>query len=165
MVRLATPGSRMQVAAKSTRRALILLPLGAGPVSNASRWAASQTAASTAALPRLAVAGVELAPVAVDPAHIDISITIDLGGNVPLTSYRTAQPRGLLALQRGASGARVGRNERPESLIDNRLASSGGKLVFAVTRAVFSKQSFPVALSVAYSRPAGVKFGVFTLLR
>jgi hypothetical protein len=153
----------MQVAAEPTRRTFIALPLGAVLASGASRRAASQTAAGTVALPRLAVRGVELAPVAVDSAHVDISIAIDLGGDVPLASYMTARPRGLRALQRNAAGAWVVWDERPESLIDNRFGSSGGKLVFAVTGADFSKQSFPVAVSVAYRTSAGVKFGVFTM--
>ena len=52
---------------------------------------------------------------------------------------------------------------RPESLIDNRFASSDGKLIFAVTGADFSKQSFPIAISVAYRTLAGVKFGLISM--
>jgi hypothetical protein len=48
-------------------------------------------------------------------------------------------------------------------LIDNRFASSGGRLVFAATGDNFWTQSFPIALELAYRTPAGVKFGVLTV--
>jgi hypothetical protein len=128
-----------------------------------SRWAASQTASGPAALPRLSYAGTEIAPVTVDPAHVDIRVIIDLAGDHPMASYMAARPRGLPSLQRTAGGAWVPWDQQTQSLIDNRFASSGGHLVFAVAGANFWPRSFPIALEVAYRTPAGVKFGVLTI--
>jgi hypothetical protein len=150
------------VALKLPRRAVLAFPLSA-LMSGASRRAASQAALGTAALPRLSYAGTEIAPVTVDPAHVDIRVTIDLAGDRPMASYMAARPRGLPAVQRTAAGAWVVWDQRTESLIDNRFASSGGRLVFAATWDNFSTQSFPIALELAYRTPAGVKFGVLTV--
>ena len=150
------------MALKLPRRAVFAFPLSA-LMSGTSRRTASQAAPGTAALPRLSYAGTEIAPVTVDPAHVDIRVTIDLAGDRPMASYMAAQPRGLPAVQRTAAGAWVVWDQRTESLIDNRFASSGGRLVFAATGDNFSTQSFPIALELAYRTPAGVKFGVLTV--
>jgi hypothetical protein len=150
------------VALKLPRRAVLAFPLCA-LMSGTSRWAASQTASGTTALPRLSYAGAEIAPATVDPAHLDIRVTIDLAGDRPMASYMAARPRGLPAVQRTAAGAWVVWDQRTDSLIDNRFASSGGRLVFAATGENFWAQSFPIALEVAYRTPAGVKFGVLTM--
>jgi hypothetical protein len=144
------------------RRTVITIALTA-LVSGPSRRAASQTAAGASALPRLSYFGTELAPVTVDPTHVDVNVTVDLAGDRPIASYMAARPRGLPALQRTAAGAWVAWDQRTQSLIDNRFASSGGHLVFAVTGVNFRAQSFPIALEVAYRTPAGVKFGVLTM--
>jgi hypothetical protein len=153
---------RLRMGLKLPRRAVIAFPLAA-LMSGASRWAASQTAPGTAALPRLSYAGTEIAPVTVDPAHVDITVIVDLAGDRPLASYMAIRPRGLPALQRTPAGAWVPWDQRTQSLIDNRFASSAGHLAFAVAGANFRVQSFPIALEVAYRTPAGVKFGVLTI--
>ncbi|HKM72079.1 MAG TPA: hypothetical protein VJ376_02815 [Pseudomonadota bacterium] len=99
----------------------------------------------------------------VDPAHVDINVTVDLAGDRPMASYMAIRPRGLLALQRTPAGGWVPWDQRTQSLIDNRFASSGGHLVFAVAGANFRVQSFPISLEVAYRTPAGVKFGILTM--
>ena len=149
-------------ALKLPRRAMIAMPLAA-LMTAPSRWAASQAASGTPALPRLSYFGTELAPMTVDPTQVDINVTVDLAGDRPLASYMAARPRGLPALQRTAAGAWVTWDQRTQSLIDNRFASSGGHLLFAVTGANFRSQSFPIALEVAYRTPMGVKFGVLTM--
>jgi len=101
--------------------------------------------------------------VTVDPAHVDINVTVDLAGDRPMASYMAIRPRGLLALQRTPAGGWVPWDQRTQSLIDNRFASSGGHLVFAVAGANFRVQSFPISLEVAYRTPAGVKFGILTM--
>ena len=144
------------------RRAVIAFPLTA-LMSATSRWAASQTASGSAALPQLSYAGTELAPVTVDPAHVDIRVIVDLAGDRPMASYMAARPRGLPALQRTPTGVWAAWDQQTQSLIDNRFAWSGGYLVFAVNGANFRAQSFPIALEIAYRTPAGVKFGVLTV--
>jgi hypothetical protein len=144
------------------RRAVIALPLTA-LMSATSRWAASQTASGSAALPQLSYAGTELAPLTVDPAQVDVNLTVDLAGDRPMASYMAIRPRGLPALQRTPAGGWVPWDQRTPSLIDNRFASSGGHLVFAFTRANFRGQSFPISLEVAYRTSAGVKFGMLTM--
>jgi hypothetical protein len=144
------------------RRAMIALPLSA-LVLGASRWAACQTATGSAALPQLSYAGTELAPMTVDAEQVDINVIVDLAGDRPMASYMAIRPRGLPALQRTPGGGWVPWDQRPQSLIDNRFASSGGHLVFAVTGANFRVQSFPISLEVAYRTPAGMKFGILTL--
>jgi hypothetical protein len=138
------------------------LPLSA-LMSSASRTSASQTVSGGAALPRLSYSGTELAPVIVDRAYVNISVTVDLAGDRPMATYIAARPRGMPALQRTAEGAWVAWDQRTQSLIDNRFTSSGGHLHFAVAGLNLSRQSFPIALEIAYRMPAGVKFGVLTM--
>jgi hypothetical protein len=149
--------------AQLPRRAVIALPVS-GIVASAARRAASQTMSGGGTLPRLSYSGTELAPVIVDRAYVNLSITIDLAGDRPMATYMAARPRGMPALQRTPGGGWVTWDQRTESLIDNRFATSGGQLFFAVTNANFQVQSFPIALEVAYRTPAGVKFGVLTLI-
>ena len=143
---------------KLPRRAVIAFPLS-GLMLSAGRWAACQTTA----LPQLSYAGTELAPVTVDPARVDINLVIELAGDRPMASYMAIRPRGLPALQRTPAGGWVPWDQRTQSLIDNRFASSGGHLVFAIIGANFRLQSFPISLEVAYRTPAGVKFGMLTM--
>jgi len=150
------------VTLKLPRRAVIAFPLS-GLMLGASRWAACQTASGPAALPQLSYAGTELAPVTVDPAQVDINVTVDLAGDRPMASYMAIRPRGLPALQRTPAGGWAPWDQRTQSLVDNRFASSGGHLVFAVAGANFRVQSFPISLEVAYRTPAGVKFGILTM--
>ncbi len=145
-----------------SRRAMIAFPFSM-LISGAGRGATLQTMSCRAALPRLSYAGTELAPVTVDRANVNVSVTVDLAGDHPRATYITARPRGMPALQRTAGGAWVAWDQRTQSLIDNRFAPSGPHLVFAFAGANFAKQSFPVALSVAYRTLAGVKFGVLTM--
>jgi hypothetical protein len=146
-----------------SRRAVIALPVCA-VVPSAARRAASQTMSAGDSLPRLSYSGTELAPVIVDRAFVNVSLTIDLAGDRPMANYMAARPRGTPALQRTPGGGWVAWDQRTESLIDNRFAWSGGHLFFVVTWANFRTQSFPIALEVAYRMPAGVKFGVLTMM-
>jgi hypothetical protein len=145
-----------------SRRAIIVVPLSV-LVLGVGRGATSRMMSCTAPLPRLSYAGIELAPVVVDRADVNIAVTIDLAGDHPRATYITARPRGMPALQHTAEGAWVAWDQRTQSLIDNRFAPSGPHLVFAFFGANFSRQSFPVVLSVAYRTLAGVKFGVLTM--
>jgi hypothetical protein len=99
----------------------------------------------------------------VEPAQVDINVIVDLAGDRPMASYLAIRPRGLPALQRTPVGGWVPWDQRTQSLMDNRFASSGGHLVFAVTGVNFRVQSFPISLEVAYRTPAGVKFGILTM--
>ena len=155
--------SARRTALELSRRAVITLPLSA-LMFGASRWAVSQTVSGGAALPRLSYGGTELAPVIVDRAYVDISVAVDLAGDHPMASYMAVRPRGMPALQRTPEGAWIRWDQRPESLIDNRFASSAGHIFFVVTGANFRAQSFPISLEVAYRIPAGVKFGVLTMM-
>jgi hypothetical protein len=155
--------SSLRMTQKLRRRAVIAFLLSVLMSGGTSRWAASQTAPGTAALPRLSYAGTELTPVTVDPANVDIGVTVDLAGDRPMASYMAARPRGLPALQRTPTGVWVAWDQKTQSLVDNRFAWSGGHLVFAVNGANFRGQSFPIALEIAYRTPAGVKFGVLTM--
>ena len=146
-----------RAAALWSRQAVIALPVCA--VASAARRSASQTMSGGDSLPRLSYSGTELAPVIVDRAFVNFSVTIDLAGDRPMASYMAVRPRGMPALQRTAEGTWVDWDQRTQSLINNRFARSGEHLVFAFAGANFSRLSFPVALSVAYRTPAGVKFG------
>jgi hypothetical protein len=156
-------GSGRRAGVKVSRRAVIALPVFA-VIASAARRAASQTVAGGDSLPRLSYSGIELAPVIVDRAFVNVSVTIDLAGDRPMASYMAARPRGKQALQRTPGGGWVAWDQRTESLIDNRFASSAGHLFFVVTGANFRAESFPIALEVAYRMPAGVKFGVLTMM-
>jgi hypothetical protein len=101
--------------------------------------------------------------VTVDPARVDINLVVELAGDRPMASYMAIRPRGLPALQRTPAGGWVPWDQRTQSLIDNRFASSGGHLAFAIIGANFRLQSFPISLEVAYRTPAGVKFGMLTM--
>jgi hypothetical protein len=150
------------VTSKLLRRSVIAFPFSALILARG-RLATSQMATGTAALPRLSYGGTEIAPIMVDPQHVDIRVTVDLAGDRPMASYMAVRPRGLPALQRTPSGAWLPWDQRTESLIDNRFGWSGGLLFFALTGANLWPQSFPIALEVAYRTPAGVKFGVLTM--
>jgi hypothetical protein len=146
-----------------SRRAVIALPLTA-VVSSVARRAAAQTVPSGVILPRLSYSGIELAQVIVDRAFANFGVVVDLAGDRPMATYMALRPRGMPAFQRTPRGEWVPWNERTESLIDNRFAWSAGYLHFVVTGANFRTQSFPMALEVAYRTPAGVKFGVLTMM-
>ena len=154
--------SELRAAMLLSRRTVIALPVFA-VMSSPARRGASQTISGGDSLPRLSYSGTELAPVIVDRAFVNVSLTIDLAGDRPMASYMAARPRGMPALQRMPAGGWVPWDQRMESLIDNRFASSAGHLLFVVTGANFRAQSFPIALEVAYRMPAGVKFGVLTM--
>jgi hypothetical protein len=159
---MARTGSGLR-AVQLSRRAAIALPVSAIILSGA-RWAAAETAPGGATLPRLSYSGTELAAVSVDRAFVNFSVTVDLAGDRPMATYMTARPRGMPALQRTPGGAWIRWDQRPEGLIDNRFASSAGHIFFVVTGANFRAQSFPISLEVAYRMPAGVKFGVLTMM-
>ena len=150
-------------AVRLSRRAVIALPVTA-VVSSVARRAASQTMTGGAPLPRLSYSGTELAPVVVDRAFVNLGVTVDLAGDRPMATYMAARPQGMPAFQRTPGGGWVAWDQRTESLIDNRFASSGGHLSFVVAGANFRRQSFPISLEVAYRTPAGVKFGVLTMM-
>jgi hypothetical protein len=153
---------KLQTTLRLPRRVVIALPLSMMLGSN--RWAAAQTAPYAAPLPRLSYTGIELAPLTVNRAYVDIHVVVDLADDLPTASYMTARPRGMPALQRTDTGAWVAWDERTENLIDNQFESSNGQLLFVVRGADFSRQSFPVELEVAYGTLSGVKFGLLTML-
>jgi hypothetical protein len=156
--------SGLRAAAQLSRRAVIAVPVSA-IISSAARWAAAETTpGGGTTLPRLSYSGTALAAVSVDRAFVNISVTVDLAGDRPMATYMAARPRGMPALQRTPEGAWIRWDQRPESLIDNRFASSAGHIFFVVTGANFRAQSFPISLEVAYRIPAGVKFGVLTMM-
>jgi len=159
---MARTGSGLRVALLS-RRAVIALPVTA-VVSSVARWAASETVPGGANLPRLSYSGTELAPVIVDRAFANFGVTVDLAGDHPMATYMAARPRGMRAFQRIQDGRWVPWDQRTQSLIDNRFTSSAGLLYFVFTGANFRTLSFPMALEVAYRTPAGVKFGVLTMM-
>jgi hypothetical protein len=157
------PASIMVVATRLRQASLWLLVVGA-QLLDAGSWVAAQAIPGVQHLPRLTLAGVELAPVAIDPTQMAFSVTVDLQSDVPLASYVTARPRGSPALQRTKTGAWVVWDEHAESLIDNGFPPAHGRMNFAVTAAAFPGQSFPVTVWVAYRTPAGLKFGIFTVV-
>ena len=159
---MARTGSGLR-AARFSRRAVIALPLTA-VVSSVARWAGSETMSGGATLPRLSYSGTALAAVSVDRAFVNISVTVDLAGDRPMATYMAAWPRGMPAFQRTSRGEWVAWDQRTQSLIDNRFTSSAGLLYFVVTGANFRAHSFPIELEVAYRMPAGVKFGVLTMM-
>ena len=81
---MARTGSGLR-AAQLSRRAVIALPVTA-VVSSVARRAASQTVPGGATLPRLSYSGTELAPVIVDRAFVNVSVTVDLAGDRPMAS-------------------------------------------------------------------------------
>ena len=160
---MARTGSGLRAAALLSRRAVIALPVTA-VVSSVARWAGSETMSGGATLPRLSYSGTELAPVIVDRAFANFGVTVDLAGDRPMATYMAAWPRGMPAFQRTSRGEWVAWDQRTQSLIDNRFTSSAGLLYFVVTGANFRAHSFPIELEVAYRMPAGVKFGVLTMM-
>ena len=159
---MARTGSGLRAAAQLSRRAVIALPVTA-VVSSGARWAESETMPGGATLPRLSYSGTELAPIIVDRGFVNLNVTVNLAGDRPIATYMAARPRGMRALQCTPDGW-VAWDQRTASLIDNRFASSGGHLFFVVIGVNFRRKSFPISLEVAYRTPAGVKFGVLTMM-
>ena len=133
---MARTGSGLRTAAQLSRRTVIALPVAA-VVSSGARWAEAETMSGGATLPRLSYSGTELAPVFVDRAFVNISVRVDLAGDRPVASYMAARPQGMPAFQRAQDGTWVPWDQRTQSLIDNRFASSAGHLFFAVIGANF----------------------------
>jgi hypothetical protein len=154
----------MRAAAARLRQASFGLLFAGALLLDVGFWPAAQAIPGVEQMPRLSLAGLALAPVAIDPARMAFSVTVDLQRDVPLASYVTARPRGLPALQRTAAGAWVAWDGRAQSLIDNRFPWRVGQMTFAVAPAAFSRQSFPVSVWVAYRTSAGLKFGIFTVV-
>lgn len=121
-----------------------------------------------AAAEKLSTAGTALTDVAVDPAAVatsGVARVIDLSGDVPTATFVTAHLPDGKHLQRSNLGYWLPWNGDADSLIDNRLPLNGdGTVTFKVVKEDLSDKMFPIAVTLAYSVGAQVKFGVFQIL-
>jgi hypothetical protein len=125
--------------------------------------AAAQTTPPSVDTPALTVAGAALPPVTASLSPLDLRVSVDLQGDVPLATYVAARVGTAQLLQRTPTGQWVAWDGRDETRINDQFAAFGGRLTFIVNGADFSAPKFPVSVVIAYRTAAGLKFGYFTV--
>ncbi len=100
----------------------------------------------------------------VDPAHAQITRTVQLGGDVPLATHVITKTTDGRTLQRTALGEWVPWDRDEATLIDSRFTPSGGNLTFKVDDGSLMDRFFPISYTVAYRTETGLNFGVFSVM-
>ncbi len=113
---------------------------------------------------RLRPSGTALSGMLVDPAHAQITRTVQLGGEVPLATYVMTKTAAGKSLQRTALGEWVPWDRDEATLIDNRFTPSGGTLTFKVDDGPLMDRFFPISYAVAYRTEKALNFGVFSVM-
>ncbi len=104
-----------------------------------------------------------LAPVYADPSNLDLSYTVDIGGDAPLATHVMARTAAGSYLQRDRDGYWIPWRGGLEALLDNGFQASDGKLTFKLVREDLSAEWLPIAITVAYRTATALKLGVFEL--
>ena len=146
-------------AARTTWRMLALaagLALG-GP------GAGAQTPSPSVDAPPRTAAGAARPAVTASLSPLDLRVSVDLQGDVPVATYVSARIGTAQLVQRTPAGQWVAWDGRDETRINDQFAAFGGRLTFIVNGADFSAQKFPVAVFIGYRTAAGLKFGTFTV--
>lgn len=145
-----------------TNRTWRMLAVAAGVVLG---WSASaaQTSPPSVDAPPLTVAGAALPAVTAPLSPLDLRVSVDLQGDVPLATYVAARIGTAQLLQRMPTGQWVAWDGRDETRVNDQFAAFGGRLTFVVNGADFSAQKFPIAVFLAYRTASGLKFGSFTV--
>lgn len=113
---------------------------------------------------RLRPSGTALSNMLIDPAHAQITRTIQLGGEVPLATHVITKTTDGKSLQRTALGEWVPWDRDEATLIDNRFKPSGGALTFKVDDGSLMDRFFPISYAVAYRTEKALNFGVFSVM-
>ena len=113
---------------------------------------------------RLRPSGTVLSSMLVDPAHAQITRTVQLGGDVPLATHVITKTTDGRTLQRTALGEWVPWDRDEATLINSRFTPSGGNLTFKVDDGSLMDRFFPISYTVAYRTETGLKFGVFSVM-
>ncbi|HTY69565.1 MAG TPA: hypothetical protein VMH36_23110 [Alphaproteobacteria bacterium] len=127
--------------------------------------AGAQTSSPSVDAPPLTLAGAALPAVAASLSPLDVRVSVDLQGDVPLATYVSARIGTAQLVQRTPAGQWVAWDGRDETRINDQFAAFGGRLTFVVngTGTDFSAPKFPVAVFIGYRTAAGLKFGYFTV--
>ncbi len=104
-----------------------------------------------------------LAPVYADPSNLDLSYTVDVGGDAPLATHVMARTAAGSYLQRDRDGYWIPWSGGLEALLDNGFQARDGKLTFKVVQEDLSVEWLPIAITVAYRTATALKLGVFEL--
>jgi hypothetical protein len=128
-------------------------------------WSVSsaQTSPPSVDAPPLTVAGAALPAVTTSLSPLDLRVSVDLQGDVPLATYVAARIGTAQLLQRTTTGQWVVWDGQDETRVNDQFAAFGGRLTFVIDGADFSAQKFPIAVFIAYRTTAGLKFGSFTV--
>lgn len=127
----------------------------------ADRAAPMGRAIVSAAGARLSEAGQQMPDLVIDPRDADIRVTVDVGGEVLRASYVMAHTPAGLSLQQTSPGRWEPWDGRVDSLIDNGLVPSNGRLTFEIMEGDLSEEFFPLTFTVAYQTEEALKYGVF----
>ncbi|MCC6466877.1 MAG: hypothetical protein IT563_01035 [Alphaproteobacteria bacterium] len=113
---------------------------------------------------RLAVGGVALTPIVIQPgAATDIRRAVELNGDQPLATYVTASSRSGETLARTRQGYWLPWTGREEDLSDAGFTAKSGLLEFKLAKEDFAAAALPITVSIGYRTAAGIKFGSFEI--
>jgi hypothetical protein len=110
----------------------------------------------------LTVTGTQLPGLRSDPQLVNLSLSVPLGGDVPIASYIAFRPASSnIFFQRNELGVWVPWDGKIESLINNGYQPANGTLNYAVAPIDLSPYMFPLTVIVGYWTGAELKFGQF----
>ncbi len=104
-----------------------------------------------------------LAPVYADPRNVDLTYTVAIGDDMPVTTHVMARTAAGLNLQRNREGYWVPWSGHLDRLLDNGFQSSDATLTFKIIAEDLSAEWFPISITVAYRTGSELKLGVFEL--
>ncbi|MCZ6863429.1 MAG: hypothetical protein O7I42_24745 [Alphaproteobacteria bacterium] len=113
---------------------------------------------------KLMLEGAALSTITVNPRDAKITLTVDLGEDLPLATHAMRRSGTSSASQLTFDGTWISWDGSVETLADNGFAESGRKLTFDLFNGDLSSEYFPINYTVAYLTEAGLKFGVFQVM-
>lgn len=126
--------------------------------------ASAFAAAADDAPHRLTLKGIPLGVLFTDGKIADLRFTVDLGGDVPLSTHVWAVVGSSERRQRTNEGYWISWNGDTESLIDNHFPVVDGKVVFKVLKEDIGPDNHGVTVSTGYRTPEGLKYGYYGLV-
>lgn len=139
------------------------------PAENA-RKAKKDIAYGSMPLPRMAAArsrtklseiGQPLPDLIIDPSNANIKVTVAIGNDQPRATYIMAHTPAGLSLQQTAPGRWESWDGRNDSLVNNGLKQSNGRITFEIMQGDLTAEFYPLTFAIAYRTGRALKYGVF----
>ena len=111
----------------------------------------------------LTPAGTDLGRVAAKTLTDGLSITVDIGEDVPTATHLIVRFQNNQPLMRGADGLWATWNGDPQRLDEAGAVAADRKLVFQIFPRLPDAFFYPVSFTVAYETAGGVKSGTLTV--